>query len=467
MPAISRAGMSLFSQYDRSMIDTPPAQVDLKTDLVSGTDKEQPCIASARPPIWRSLILGAFLVPLNVVWTTAVEVRWYTLDGTSLPLFITPVFLLFVLTLANFAIGRLSPKARLRQYELLLVYIMLVTSCSFAGQDTLQNLFGFIGHAYWNANPSNNWQRLFFHFLPSFLVVTDKDALAGYYQGNVSIYGANGRHYLMSWIVPLAIWGFFFLTLVGMYLCMVILVRRQWIESEKLTFPIVQLPIAMTADDAGVSFFKNPRMWVGFGVAACVSFFNGLHVLYPSVPQLNVKLYDLHNVAVLPPWNAIGQTTSSFYPFAIGLAYFMPVHLSFSCWFFFLVSRLMRVAGAAYGLNDPSGAGYPGLGQQATGAWVGIGVMLLYSARGYFADVLRSAWQGTRSVKPREAAEYRWALIGLLTGTVLIGIFCAVIGMSLLAAVLFFGMVFRYTRLPPQRKINDFISHATNIGIQK
>ena len=40
----------------------------------------------------RAIALGIPLVALNAYWVTLVEVRWYTLDGTSLPLFITPIF---------------------------------------------------------------------------------------------------------------------------------------------------------------------------------------------------------------------------------------------------------------------------------------------------------------------------------------------------------------------------------------
>ena len=40
--------------------------------------------------LWRVLLLGLILIPINVFWTIVIEVRWYTLDGTSLPLFITP-----------------------------------------------------------------------------------------------------------------------------------------------------------------------------------------------------------------------------------------------------------------------------------------------------------------------------------------------------------------------------------------
>jgi hypothetical protein len=403
-----------------------------------------PLADDARPmSLWRALLLGVLLIPVNVFWVTVVEIRWYTLDGTSLPLFITPIFILFMLVLLNFAAQKIRRRSGggMRQEELLLIYIMLVVSCTFCGHDTLQNFFGSIGHAYWNASPDNKWQGLFFRFIPKYLVETDHDALNGFYNGHVSIYSPEGRHYLTSWIVPLTVWGIFFLTLCAMYLCMTILVRRAWIENEKLTFPLVQLPLAMTAPDAGTTFFKNPIMWAGFILAFGVSGLNGLHTLFPALPQLNVKLYDLQPYFTSPPWNAIGSTRSSFYPFAIGIGYFMPLDLSFSCWFFFVLSRVFRIVGAANGW-DTANHGFPYFGEQASGAWLGLGVMLLYAGRGYWRDVFRSAWQGARSDDPAEALRYRAAFGGLIAGGVALAIFSAVIGLSAWVAAVFFGIIF-------------------------
>ena len=400
---------------------------------------------AATPPLalWRALLLGLILVPLNVFWTIVIEIRWYTLDGTSLPLFITPVFLLFVLVLLNFAARRIAPRVKpLRQEELLLVYIMLVVSCTFAGHDTLQNMFGSIPYAFWHATPENKWQALFFRFLPRWLVVSDLDALRAFNRGHVSIYSPEGQAYLRAWIVPLAAWGLFFLTLVGMYLCMTILVRRAWIENEKLTFPIVQLPLAMTADDAGKAFFQNPVMWAGFGLAFAVSGLNGLHELVPSMPQINVKLFQLQDLVSNRPWSAIGSTQSSFYPFAVGLGYFMPLDLSFSCWFFYIFARLFRVTGDVYGWNTGQSNGFPYFGEQATGAWVGLGVMLLYAGRHYWRSVWTSVREGAGSDDPAEARRYRWAMAGLAAGGLLLAVFSALIGMSAWVALAFFGIVF-------------------------
>lgn len=402
---------------------------------------DQPEVA---PPLklWRSLLIGLLLIPLNVFWVTVIEIAWYGVDGTSLPLFITPIFILFMLVLVNLAWRKIaSPAKALRQEELLLIYIMLVASCTFCGQDTLQNLFGAIGHPYWFADPQNRWQALFFRFIPSYLVVTDHRALTGFYHGNVSIYGPDGRHYLMAWTVPLAVWGAFFMTLVVMYLCMTILVRKAWIENEKLSFPLVQLPLAMTADDAGKTFFRNPVMWAGFVIAFCVSGLNGLHTLIPSVPEIHVKLWSLDQYFTTAPWNAMGTTWSSFYPFAIGIAYFMPTDLSFSCWFFYVLARVFKIVASAHGWGAQDNS-FPYFGEQATGAWLGLSVMLVYAGRHSWREVLMSAWAGSRAADPAEARRYRFAIGGLIVGCILLAIFSAIIGLSGWVACVFFGIVF-------------------------
>jgi hypothetical protein len=402
--------------------------------------------ASSPPPPamspWRAMLIGGLLIPLNVFWITVIDIRWYGLDSTDLPLFITPVFFLFGLVLINFAWRKFAGRGGrpLRQEELLLIYIMLVTSCTFAGEDTLQNLFGTIGHPYWFADKQNQWQSLFFRFLPSWLLVTNHDALRGFYEGGVNIYSPSGQRYLMSWAVPLAVWGAFFLVLVGMYLCLTILIRRAWIENERLTFPLVQLPLAMTADDAGTTFFRNPRMWAGFGIAFAISVLNGIHMLIPVVPTSNVKLFHIDTWFTTPPWNAIGSTQTSFYPFMIGIAYFMPLDLSFSCWFFYILARVFRVTGAIYGWDSNSN-GFPFFGEQATGAWVGLGLMLLYAGRNYWRSVFLSAWQGPRAADPPEARRYRYAIGGLIVGGLLLAIFSALIGLSGWVALVFFGFL--------------------------
>ncbi len=419
--------------------------VSAQDDLPAPSSSEAAGEPKQLPALWRAFLLGILLVPINAFWVTVIEVRWYTLDGASLPLFVTPIFFLLVLALLNMLWRRLArrPGAAFSQAELLLVYVMLVVSCTFAGHDTMQNLFGEVSHPYWYATKDNRWQALFFQFLPSWLFVTNHAALAGFYAGHVSIYSAQGREYLVSWVVPLAAWGVFFLTLLGLYLCLTILIRKPWIENEKLTFPLVQLPLALTADDAQSAFFQNPRMWIGFALAFGVSLLNGLHELVPALPSVQIHPYNIQELVTTRPWSAIGETRSTWYPFAVGIAYFMPLDLSFSCWFFFLGSRIFRVVGDVAGLSvgTSGGKGFPYFGEQAAGAWLGLGAMLLYTGRDSWRSAWRNARQGRNAADPQEAMRLRGAIGGLVVGAILLGVFARLIGMSLWVGVGFFGIV--------------------------
>ncbi|HGE71496.1 TPA: hypothetical protein ENX78_11705, partial [Candidatus Poribacteria bacterium] len=115
---------------------------------------------------WRSLLIGCLLIPINSYWVTIIEVKYYALDGSCLPLFVTPVFMLFIVTFINFFIGKRFPKSSLTQGELLTIYIMIVTSETLSGHDTLQNMFGTIVHPFWFATPENEWSDLFFRYIP-------------------------------------------------------------------------------------------------------------------------------------------------------------------------------------------------------------------------------------------------------------------------------------------------------------
>ncbi len=414
----------------------------------------------------RAVLLGLLLTVPNTFWITVVEVRWYTLDGTSLPLFITPIFFLFWLCLLNLGIRRFLPRVAPRlcfsQPELLTIYIILVIGTLLAGHDMFQNLFGAIGHADRFATKENKWGDLFFAFLPSFWIVRDPEALKAYYLGNANPYDPR---YWGPFVQPLAWWTVFIGTLIGVCLCLNILIRSQWSDNERLAFPIVQLPLAMTDDNSGktatgAGLFSSRMMWTGFALAALVDSINGLHSLYPSLPYLEiVKQYNLGQFVTARPWSAIGVTNMSLYPFAIGLAFFVPLDLSFSCWFFFVARKLFQVFGAASGLDGPGSQGFPYFEQQASGAWIAWGLTIVWALRKQFRQAWRIAWGREEKEKRRRGEEetqstihnpqsttsvsqYRGAFIGVGVGIVILAGYSWKIGLTPWVAVLFFGLYF-------------------------
>lgn len=391
-----------------------------------------------------SVLIGLVLIPVNNYWITVIEVRWYALDGTCLPIFITPVFILFVIALPNLAVRRFNPNLALKRGELLVIYMMIVMGAALAGHDMIQNLFGAIGHPHYMANDANRYQSLFFRYLPEHLFVSDKLALEGFYKGSTDPWA---WPIIRFWVVPLACWGALVMVLIGMMMCMNVIIRKQWTENEKLSFPLVQLPIAMAAEDAGRRFYSSKLMWGGFALAFVIALVNGLHELFPSMPFLQgIKHYNLAPYIQNRPWSAMIQGGNGFqiaaYPFAIGLAYFMPLDLSFSCWFFYVLRKLWQVFGAAMGW-DTGARGFPYYESQSSGAWIALGVMIIIGSWPYLRGIWRQAWgPAAKDGDAEEAALYRKAFVGLGVGALLLLLFTDFMGLAAGFAIIFFVIYF-------------------------
>jgi hypothetical protein len=387
----------------------------------------------------RAVLLGLLLIPVNCYWVIVVEVRWYTLDGSCLPLFVTPVFMLTVVTVLNILFGRLFRVRALTQGELLTVYIMLVMSETMAGHDTLQNMFGSITHYAWYTykHADLKWPETFGSLLPRHLQVLDIGALTGFYEGHSSMYRWSN---LRPWLAPLAWWSAFMLVMVAMMLCINVIFRRAWTEYEKLSFPIIQLPLAMTEGGGSTAFFRSRLMWAGFALAGGIAVLNGFYLFYPTLPFIKVRYGEVRLQFHTWPWTAAGDLPLSFYPFAIGLAYFLPLDLSFSCWFFYVFRKMEHVGGATVGFDRLRD--FPYINAQASGAWIGLAVSLLWVSRRWLRQVLTTALGRGPLDDSEEPLRYRTALLGLIAGFVFLIAFWRYAGMSPYVIVLFFGLYF-------------------------
>ena len=105
-----------------------------------------------------------------------------------------------------------------------------------------------------------------------------------------------------------------------------VLMRRQWVESEKLTYPIIQLPLRMIDYPAGL--YSNKLLWVGIAIAGGLDILNELHHIFPAIPGINLKLHNLNRYFTVHPWNGVGWFPISFYPFVIGSSYHLVFFIS-------------------------------------------------------------------------------------------------------------------------------------------
>jgi hypothetical protein len=235
-------------------------------------------------------------------------------------------------------------------------------------------------------------------------------------------------------------WSIFIFVLFGMFLCINVLFRRQWTEREKLSYPLVALPLDMTEPRAPL--FANKLFWIGFALAASIDIVNGLSLLFPSIPLIPIKNYNFDLFIASPrPWYALGWVPVSFYPFGIGLGMLLPVDMLFSCWFFFWVWKAEFVASAALGLDSiPQ---MPFVGQQSLGAYVGICFFALAMSRQHILAVCRHfVGKPTDIDDSGEAISYRAAVWFLILGSAFLLLFARLAGMAPWLTAAFFAIFF-------------------------
>lgn len=393
----------------------------------------------------RAILLGAILIIPNNYWVIMMEKVLRGPYPTSISLFANVVFILLCLWSLNRLIRRISPRWALNQSELLLVYTMVAIGSALAGHDTISVMIQLIGHPYQFATPSNGWMERFGSYLPQRLLVSDLEVLKGYYRGASTLYTSANLH---AWMTPVLIWSAFFVALMFVFMCINVLVRSQWMDREKLAFPIVYLPLEMSDTDG--KLYRNKIMWIGFAIAGGIDFINGLHFLYPNIPEIVVRHVDLLPYIKSKPWTAVGWTPYSFYPFAIGLGYLLPVDLLFSCWFFYIFWKMQLVISNAMAWDAlPE---FPFIREQCFGGYMAILVFLVYAGRHYLRQVWNKVIGKPSEISDeKEAMSYRSAALGLLLGTGAIAGFFVWIGLSpmlaLIGVLLYFALSIAVTRM--------------------
>ena len=384
-----------------------------------------------------AIFLVIVLVPLNCWWVVASTLRVGT-SPTQVSLFFNAVFSALFLLGVNFlwrVVGRRRAPL-LNRAELLVIYTCISIGSGLAGVDRLLVLIPLPGHAHWFATPENDWVGLFHRYVPPWLTVADRHILEGYYNGTSTFYR---WPVFRAWLPVVLWWSAFIVAIHLVMLCLNLLLRKQWVESERLSYPVIQLPLEMTRPES--RFFASPWMWVGFAVGATIDIINGLNFLYPVVPSLGGKLYDLRQIFTERPLNAIGWSPIAVFPFGVGLSFFIPLDLAFSCWAFWLIWRVERVLGGVMGWRGLPR--FPYEAEQSHGAYLGLCVVALWMSRRHLAQIVRQLFQVDREKsEDPPPIPYQIALVGLIIGLIGIGLFCAKMGMSLWVVVLFFVIWF-------------------------
>ena len=248
---------------------------------------------------------------------------------------------------------------------------------------------------------------------------------------------------LLGWL-PLL--GFTFLTSIAL----AGVVRKQWIDHERLPFPIANAIISLLGDpEPGrrlAPIFRIRAFWIGFGIAATVLLSQGLNRLgYWDFPIPTV--IELNQAFAGPPWNQVwgwGFWTWRIFFSIVALSFFLPTDLSFSLWFMHLL--LCVVYGVLQNQGVPVQFHQPGVA--VIGGWACFCVLILWIGRSYYLGLLRAAFVGTDDPERKVGAFYARLLLasfaGMVGSMVLLG---AGVGNAVIAGCVYLGLMLVLARL--------------------
>jgi len=175
-----------------------------------------------------------------------------------------------------------------------------------------------------------------------------------------------------------------------MVISVMFLLRKTWVERERLVFPVAQVALAMVEESSKFSrlnpLFRSPLFWFGFLIPVTLESLNALHRYFPVVPPFRLQWYIRHDIPGVPSL----PIRVNFLMF--GFAFFIESQLSFSLWFFFLLSLPMQwiygrfVPGHQEVLGPWTAGGFGGtiMAHQQMGAMLVLVGTTVWMAKGHF-----------------------------------------------------------------------------------
>jgi hypothetical protein len=392
----------------------------------------------------RALLVAFGSIIIISYWTQHSELVINSPSFNSIHPSIAAFFTVICISLfINPLLKRIHPALAFTQPELLLIYSMLIVAGPIVSIGGVQFLLPTPIAPYYFATPENEYAVLFHKFIPEWFGPKDPRAIKYFYEGS-----ADGSIPWHVWIKPLIVWTAFLLAIYFIFLCMNAIIRKQWADMEKLTFPLVHLPLEMTRE-AGKGriyneFFRNRIMWIGFLIPMVIHGMNGINNYFPNVPDIQFRYISISRYFTDKPWNAMGNTYISLYPCVIGFAYLLTLDVSFSIGFFYIFSKMENIFGAVVGWSERSSASlgrFPFIQHQGAGAFIMLTVIGIWTGRRHLWDVLKRTFSEKSGVDDSmEPLPYRFAVIGLLGGLAFLLMWCVWAGMTIIAAVVFFAL---------------------------
>ena len=404
----------------------------------------------ASRPIYNSITVRSVLIGMVAVICQCLATPYNDfrvggtyLAGNHLPIAVVFVMLVFVLGV-NTLLKKLKPGTELQGSELLIIWGMMLVASGIPSSGLMRYLVPLAVSPFYFATPENEWITLFHQHLPDWMVVKDPKAVFYFYEQLPD----GARIPWEAWVKPIVGWSAFVLIFYFVTICWTVILRKQWVEHERFTFPLVQLPMEMFRSPSGGvllnRFFKSPLMWCGFAIPVILHGLKGLHLYFPAIPSppLYFPISVFFTEKPLSALNWWPSVNLFIYPSVVAIVYLLTLEISFSFWFFFLLGKMETVLIYATGSKVNQWDFHQN--QQMGALFVFIGFILFLGKR-HFGRAFATLFGKRAGNDTNEPLPYVWAVGGLIGGILLLTLICRLAGMSVWVALFILGIFLAIT----------------------
>jgi len=398
----------------------------------------------------RAVLVGAVSVALLAAINPylAFVTRTWTVGSGSL--MGSPVVVLFLLIVINGLLLRYWPGRAFRREELLVVYGMLIVSIGLAMQGGMPYIVSGTTYPFYMATPSNQWEHMVWPHVPTWLRLGDMGAVNAFWEGLPEKAAVPWG----QWVMPMVAWGVFTVALMAAMFCLGALLSKDWIERQRLSFPLVEVPLAMTGEvekpSLVSSILTNRVFWLGFAIPAGFAVLSWFHRIFPTVPApLSGEIEVGRYFAGMPlPWSVLGGMRVSVLFSVIGITCLLPGEVSLSLWLFYVLFQAQMLVWGSFGIG-PEGQNATlvnpraFVGFQEAGGFIALSAVALYQSR----NSLRAAWlslMGRVRVEPDPYAPVsgRGAVVGFAVANAFMIWWAVKAGMSWWSFAVLLGMFY-------------------------
>ncbi|HYE06414.1 MAG TPA: DUF6785 family protein [Planctomycetota bacterium] len=216
-----------------------------------------------------------------------------------------------------------------------------------------------------------------------------------------------------AWAAPALAWAPLVIGLCLASIAAAFLVRRQWLEHERLPYPVAAATFSLIDDPQPGRRLPPVVGDRGFGVALAIA---AAVVTWRGLAAMDVVPFTIALEVRLPldgqPWEKMYEWWMQVNPHLflgmLAMAFLIPLDLSFSLWFFFVATNLivmaLRTGGHEISFHHVRHVGF--------GAFAMIAPLVLWLGRRWYLAVAAAAFGRRTDAAARAAAPWLWAMIG-------------------------------------------------------